>query len=173
MNIPSIASSKERFTVREVATRWIFFFSDKLPNDIKKQGIGDKHYLVAKLVKNISDTSEVKLFIESTVEYKDEKSFLYAAFIYRDDLVELEERLFGFNEKSGIEFDSDREDYPLELDIAITAWRAVAKSGQGEGNTPRQRLEDWLKRNYKNLDNEEIGRIATVCNWDKGRGRKK
>lgn len=86
--------------------------------------------------------------------------------------VENESGLFSFNEKSGIEFDSDREDYPLELDIAITAWRAVAKSGQGEGNTPRQRLEDWLKRNYKNLDNEQVKRIAIVCNWDKGRGRK-
>lgn len=68
--------------------------------------------------------------------------------------------------------DCDHEKYPEELSIANNAWRAVAINGQGEGSTPKRRLENWLRINYKNLNDEQIKRIATVCNWDKARGRK-
>lgn len=67
--------------------------------------------------------------------------------------------------------DPDHENWPDELGIALTAWNAVAVHGQGSGGTPKQRLECWIEKNY-NLKPEQIKRIATICNWDKSRGRK-
>lgn len=68
-------------------------------------------------------------------------------------------------------FDSDHENYPLELDAAITAWRAVAMSGQGKGSTPKLKLINWLENSNFPLTKTQRKRIATVCNFHKVSGR--
>lgn len=73
----------------------------------------------------------------------------------------------------GSDFDLDRDDYPDGLRIANVAWRAVAVNGQGGEGTPKQRLERWLRGSGNELSEADIGRIASVCNWDKSAGRPK
>jgi hypothetical protein len=73
----------------------------------------------------------------------------------------------------GSDFDLDRDDYPDGLRIANVAWRAVAVNGQGGEGTPKQRLERWLRDSGNELSDADIGRIASVCNWDKSAGRPK
>lgn len=62
------------------------------------------------------------------------------------------------------EFDEHSPTYPLELDLALQAWRAVSK--RKEKGKPKARLRAWLNANTT-LSNEAKERIATVANWDK------
>ena len=67
----------------------------------------------------------------------------------------------------------DPLDLPVELDAANMAFRAVL-NGHGELRlTFKNRLIDYLEKNFPDLNNEAVKRIATVANPDKGRGRKK
>lgn len=67
----------------------------------------------------------------------------------------------------------DPLDFPEELDAARMAF-VVVKSGKGgTGTTFRNRLIDYVKKNYPNLGKDAVSRIATVANPDKTRGRKK
>lgn len=69
--------------------------------------------------------------------------------------------------------DVDPSDLPAELDAANLAFRAVL-NGYGEARTTfKNRLIDYIQKNFSNLNNEAVQRIATVANPDKGRGRKK
>ncbi|MES2189145.1 MAG: hypothetical protein V4454_03420 [Pseudomonadota bacterium] len=73
----------------------------------------------------------------------------------------------------GIESGLDPADLPAELDAANIAFRAVT---QGYGDplvTFKNRLIDYLKKNFPNLGHEAVQRIATVANPDKTTGRKK
>ena len=68
---------------------------------------------------------------------------------------------------------TEPEELPEELDAANIAFRAV-RNGYGEKSaTFRNRLIDFLKKNYVNFKNDTVYRVASVANPDKGRGRKK
>ncbi len=92
----------------------------------------------------------------------------------RAKIVELEARLADL-ETGGITVEG-RE--ASELEAAISIYRAVAKDWpEGEklnskGQTPVQALEEKAQEFCKGLDRAAPARIATVCNWDKSRGRK-
>lgn len=67
----------------------------------------------------------------------------------------------------------DREDWPEELGIAFTAWRAATNSKEVEsGKRPGAFIRGWLKEHYPERSNDFYSRIATVANWKKGPGRK-
>lgn len=77
----------------------------------------------------------------------------------------------GAETGQGVEVDP--LDLPVELDAANMAFRAVL-NGHGEPRlTFKNRLIDYLEKNFPDLNNEAVQRIATVANPDKGRGRKK
>jgi hypothetical protein len=69
-------------------------------------------------------------------------------------------------------FDPDASDYPRELDIALTAWRAITNARKSVTN-PKDSVFKWLEKNCdrKTLSAEARKRIATVCNWEKSGGR--
>jgi len=92
---------------------------------------------------------------------------------YRFDLSHLDvgESLTGTKaiEDDGI----DPSDLPPELDAANTAFRAITKGYGDQAATPRNRIVDFLRKNYPDLNSEQVQRIATVANPDKTTGRKK
>lgn len=67
----------------------------------------------------------------------------------------------------------DPLDFPEELDAARMAFVVVKSGNGGTGTTFRNRLIDYVKKNYPNLGKDAVSRIATVANPDKTRGRKK
>lgn len=67
----------------------------------------------------------------------------------------------------------DPADLPEELHVANIAFRAVTKGYGDKTSTFKNRLIDYLEKNFIDLKNEAVQRIATVANPDKGRGRKK
>jgi hypothetical protein len=69
--------------------------------------------------------------------------------------------------------DIDPADLPDELSAANIAFRAVTNGHGEKSKTFRNRLIDYLEKNFTRLNNEAVQRIATVANPDKGRGRKK
>lgn len=75
--------------------------------------------------------------------------------------------------KEIIETDIDPADLPDELHTANIAFRAVTNGYGDKTATFKNRLIDYLARNFAGLNNEAVQRIATVANPDKGRGRKK
>ena len=91
--------------------------------------------------------------------------------------IEIDERLleqFEMNSNAGWDgFDENEETYPQELDIALTAWRAVTKA-PNPTLTPKQQVMDWLEQSYtgkEKLTHEARKRIAMICNWEKSGGR--
>lgn len=69
---------------------------------------------------------------------------------------------------------ADHPNYPPELDIAMTAWRAaIVGWKKNSGQPPREYIAGWLRARYPNLRNEQVERIGTVANWDKNPGRKR
>lgn len=69
--------------------------------------------------------------------------------------------------------DIDPADLPDELSAANIAFRAVTNGHGQKSATFKNRLIDYLEKNFTALNNEAVQRIATVANPDKGRGRKK
>ncbi|NML99628.1 hypothetical protein HHL24_17005 [Paraburkholderia sp. RP-4-7] len=67
---------------------------------------------------------------------------------------------------------ADHPNWPEELDISITAWRAAVNGAAQSGRKPGAFLRDWLRQNYGTLKEEQIKRIAIVANWDKTPGPK-
>ena len=67
----------------------------------------------------------------------------------------------------------DPSDFPLELDAANTAFRAITNGYGLQIGTARNRLIDFLRKNYPDFNSEQVQRIATVANPDKTTGRKK
>ena len=78
------------------------------------------------------------------------------------------ERKSTSNPDTGI----DPSDLPPELDAANMAYRAVL-NGSDKTGTFKNRLMAYLKKNYPDLTEEAIKRIATVANPDKSTGRPK
>ena len=69
------------------------------------------------------------------------------------------EKTYTFNQKSTT--------YPIELDLACQAWRAV--SSTNSKGKPKARIEKWLKDNTK-LSDSAMERISIVANWEKTGG---
>jgi hypothetical protein len=69
--------------------------------------------------------------------------------------------------------DFDPSDSPPELDAANMAFRAVIKGYGDPAATPRNRLVEYLEKNYPDFKPEQVQRIATVANPDKTTGRKR
>lgn len=67
----------------------------------------------------------------------------------------------------------DPLDFPEELDAARIAFSVVKSGNGGTGTTFKNRLIDYVKKNYPNLSKGAVSRIATVANPDKKPGRKK
>lgn len=102
----------------------------------------------------------------------------------RDKLADISKRLI--KERDGLKdrvaelesltwegFDPDGDTYPLELDIAMQAWRAVTNR-PAPNMTAKEQIENWLDENYpdrKKLSKEARARIAVMCNWEKAGGR--
>ena len=61
-------------------------------------------------------------------------------------------------------FDPKSKTYPIELELACQAWRAVS-STNGKG-TPKERIKKWLKDNT-DLSKSAIERVSIVTNWKK------
>jgi len=74
--------------------------------------------------------------------------------------------------RTGEVFDEESETYPLELDIAVKAWRATSRQTGSAGN-PKEQVREWLTKWFPELSNAAIERIAVICNWEKRGGRKK
>ncbi len=75
--------------------------------------------------------------------------------------------------KSESDIEIDPCDIPMELDAANLAFRAVS-NGHGERSaTFKNRLINYLEKNFTDLKPEAVQRIATVANPDKSTGRKK
>ena len=84
----------------------------------------------------------------------------------------LKERYAKLEEDLGSwQFDEDDKSYPVELDVAMQAWRAVSKQRE-PAVTAKQQLAAWLAKHYSKLPAEARDRIAIVCNWEKRGGRK-
>lgn len=71
-----------------------------------------------------------------------------------------------------LEFMDDPK-WPVELDIAVTAWRAARNRAEHERVRPGAFIRDWLASYYPDLSEEARRRIATVANWDKSPGAPK
>lgn len=69
--------------------------------------------------------------------------------------------------EQSVSFDKSCASYPIELDLALQAWRAVTSS-KAKGK-PKARIKKWLDDNT-NLSNEAKERISIVANWDKSGG---
>lgn len=82
-------------------------------------------------------------------------------------------KLQGVCNGGSIEADIDPADLPTELDAANIAYRAVMNGRGDKSATFKNRLIDYLEKNFTGLNGEAVQRIATVANPDKGRGRKK
>jgi hypothetical protein len=67
------------------------------------------------------------------------------------------------------EFDPQDETYPIELDIALQAWR-YASNNTKSGKLPKQLVDEFIAKNYKDVSKEARERIAVVCNWAKKGG---
>ena len=67
-------------------------------------------------------------------------------------------------------FDPEDPQYPLELDLALQAWRAATKSPDIQ-SSPKEFIKQWLASNDQGLTNEQRERIAKVSNWRKQGGR--
>jgi hypothetical protein len=67
-------------------------------------------------------------------------------------------------------FNKSDQNYPVELDIALQAWKAI--SSENKKGKPKARAKEWLDANTK-LSNEAKDRISTVVNWDKTGGATK
>lgn len=65
--------------------------------------------------------------------------------------------------------DPDHPNWPEELGIAWTAWRA-AINRKDTGQRPAAFIRDWLRTNHPELSDAARDRIATVANWDKSPG---
>lgn len=68
----------------------------------------------------------------------------------------------------------DREDWPEELGIAFTAWRAAVNSEEVKSGNKRPGafIRGWLAEHYPERPDGFCKRIATVANWKKGPGCK-
>ena len=88
------------------------------------------------------------------------------------DLEEELEQLELPSAPTGGGFDEESETYPLELDIAVTAWRATSRQ-TGSTDTPKELVRKWVTKWYPKLSTAAVERIAVVCNWEKKGGRKK
>lgn len=64
------------------------------------------------------------------------------------------------------------DDLPEELYLANLAYRAVLNGYGVKEATFRNRVIDYLKTNFANLNKDTVDRIASVANPDKTRGRK-
>lgn len=69
--------------------------------------------------------------------------------------------------------DVDPQDFPVELDIANVAFRAVTNGFGDQTATFKNRLICYLETRHSKLSAEAIQRIATVANPVKQPGRKK
>jgi hypothetical protein len=91
--------------------------------------------------------------------------------------ISIAEEIISSNENgaqlSTEESEIDPLDFPEELDAARMAFWAVKKGHGDKAATFKNRLIDYLEKNYSYLGNEAVQRIATVANPDKARGRKK
>lgn len=81
------------------------------------------------------------------------------------------EQLIGSPNEGDAEIDPC--DFPMELDAANLAFRAVSNGFGDQSATFKNRLVDYLERNFAELKPETMQRIATVANPDKSTGRKK
>lgn len=71
-----------------------------------------------------------------------------------------------------LEPDFDPSDFPEELDIAINVFHRVRRGYGTPSKTFRNRLIECLEKEYPDLLEGAVERIATVANNDKGPGRK-
>ncbi len=69
--------------------------------------------------------------------------------------------------------DIDPADLPDELSAANIAFRAVTNGFGDKTATFRNRLVDYLEKNFPSLNSEAVQRLATVANPDKSTGRKR
>jgi hypothetical protein len=67
-------------------------------------------------------------------------------------------------------FNKSDQNYPVELDIALQAWKAI--SSENKKGKPKARAKEWLDANTK-LSNDAKDRISIVVNWDKTGGATK
>lgn len=72
-----------------------------------------------------------------------------------------------------LESEIDPTDLPPELDAANMAFRAIAKGYGDQSTTQRNRLVNYLEKQFPNFKRDAVQRIATVANPDKSTGRKK
>lgn len=79
----------------------------------------------------------------------------------------------GPTPSNGDQLDIDPADFPEELQVANIAFRAVSNGFGDSATTFKNRLIEYLEKNYPTLNSEAVARIATVANPDKVRGRKK
>lgn len=93
--------------------------------------------------------------------------------VYRFDLSPIETQASNVGmEISEVEA-IDPSDLPPELDAANMAFRAITNGYGDQSATARNRLIDYLEKNYPEFKPEQVRRIATVANPDKSTGRKK
>lgn len=71
-----------------------------------------------------------------------------------------------------LEPDFDPSDFPEELNIAINVFHRVRRGYGTPSKTFRNRLIECLEKEYPDLLEGAVERIATVANNDKGPGRK-
>lgn len=170
---PPKLNSRATYSGREIRSRWMS--CDEYMAKLPKKWQGEEEYglrilIVDDICQRIKG-GELIGEIHENKRFKSERDVTLRG----DELEKLEHIFFKDHDQSLLNgyYECERDDYPPELEIALNAWRAVAIHGQGEGGTPKQRLINWLETHYKDLMEEQVKRIATVCNWDKERGRKK
>jgi hypothetical protein len=73
---------------------------------------------------------------------------------------------------TAVQSDPDHPNWPEELGIALTAWRA-AINRKDAIQRPASFIRDWLRTHYPKLSDAARDRIATVANWDKSPGASK
>jgi len=89
-----------------------------------------------------------------------------------DERTALRERIATLeSDADSWQFDEEDTNYPLELDIAMQAWRAVS-ARRDPSITPKQQLAAWLDKHYPKLLAEQRIRISTISNWEKHGGRR-
>jgi hypothetical protein len=68
-------------------------------------------------------------------------------------------------------YPEDSDQWPEELGIALTAWRAAVNNAMSSGKKPGAYIRAWLDEAYPNqAGSERHKRIAIVANWDKTPG---
>lgn len=152
---------------------WIFQLASRLSGSQKpvlgiKEAEPDQWFLLEKKI-SLLEIKDEAVFVPGEID-------IYRANQIAEPLNQGDEHVVQVGKPTpeiGIPIDQEMVSFPIELRIAIVAYRAVMNGYGDESQTFKNRLKSFVAKSYPSLPTEAIERIGTVSNNDKSVGRKK